>query len=262
MASTATNKLPAMIDRPLLNSTLVTVASGQLFSTSLIPTAVGNATNILDVDSSLTDTSVSGAYIDEIWIRYSKERNIFLDAQTATAATYSANSTDVVVTIAAGHNIKVGDEVFLDFQTYSSGTTPIDLTTTVTAITPTTFTATIPSISGPITGNVNVYPPINIGFYVVATSSVTNTNQFFPLFTVSIPATVNGQNYSLTLKEILPLINHPVPHAGANFGSANNEVAPKNRGLVIQRGQALYAAVSGTTSLTNGFYINVQGGYY
>jgi len=262
VASTATNKLPAMIDRPLLNSTLVTVASGQLFSTSLVPTAVGNATNILDIDTSLTDTSVSGAYIDEIWIRYSKERNIFLDAQSPVAATYSADSTDVVVTIAAGHNIKVGEEVYLDFTSYSSGTNPIDLSTTVTDITSTTFTATIPSVSGPITGNVNVYAPINIGFYVVAASSITNTNQFFPLFTVSIPTTSTGQNYSLTLDQTLPLINHPVPHAGANFGSANNLIAPKNRGLVLQRGQALYAAVSGTTSLTNGFYINVQGGYY
>lgn len=251
-----------MIDRPLLESTLVTVASGQLFSTSLVPTAVGNATNVLDVDTSLTDTSVSGAYVDEIWIRYSKERNIFLDAQSATAGTYSANSTSVVVTISAGHNIKVGQEVYLDFTSYSSGTDPIDLTATVTAITATTFTATIPSVAGPITGNVNVYPPIDIGFYLVAASTITNTNQFFPLFTVSVPATVSGQNYSLTLNEILPLINHPVPHAGANFGAANSEVAPKTRGLVIQRGQALYAAVSGTTSLTNGFYINVQGGYY
>lgn len=262
MASTATNKLPAMIDRPLLESTLVTVASGQPFSTSLVPTAVGNATNVLDVDTSLTDTSVSGAYIDEIWIRYSKERNIFLDAQSATTGTYSANSTSVVVTIVAGHNIKVGQQVYLDFTSYSSGTDPIDLTATVTAITATTFTATIPSVAGPITGNVNVYLPIDIGFYLVSSSTITNTNQFFPLFIVSVPATVSGQNYSLTLNEILPLINHPVPHAGDNFGSANNEVAPKARGLVLQRGQALYAAVSGTTSLTNGFYINIQGGYY
>lgn len=251
-----------MIDRPLLNSTLVTVAAGRLFSENLIPTAVGNATNVLDVDTSLTDTSVSGVYVDEIWIRYTKERNIFLDAQTALSGTYSANSTDVVVTVAAGHNIKVGQEVYLDFTTWSSGTTPIDLSTTVTAVTSTTFTATIPSISGPITGNVSVYAPINIGFYVVGTSSITNINQFFPLFTASVPATAANQSYSLTLNEVLPLINHPVPHAGSNFSSANNEVSPKVRGLVLQRGQALYAAISGTTSLTNGFYINVQGGYY
>jgi len=251
-----------MIDRPLLNSTLVTVASGQLFSTSLIPTAVGNVTNIIDIDTSLTDTSISGAYIDEIWIRYSKERNIFLDAQTPLSGTYSADSTSVVVTISAGHNIKVGQDVYLDFTSYSSGSTPIDQVATVTAVTSTTFTATIPSISGPITGNVSVYQPINFCFYVVAASTITNINQFFPLFTVSIPATAAYQNISLTQEEILPLINHPVPHAGANFSSANSNIAPKIRGLVLQRGQALYAAVSGTTSLTNGFFINIQGGYY
>jgi len=44
LASTSTNKQPMMLDRPATSSTLVTVASGQLFSTSLIPTAIGNAT--------------------------------------------------------------------------------------------------------------------------------------------------------------------------------------------------------------------------
>ena len=66
----------------------------------------------------------------------------------------------------------------------------------------------------------------------------------------------------MTLNEVLPLINHPVVQAGTNFGSANNEVAPKQRGLMLKRGQALYVAASGSTALTTGFYCNVQGGYY
>lgn len=257
MASSSTNKQPAMIDRPFLNSTLVTVASGQLFSTSLIPTAVGNATNVLDVDSSLTDTSISGAYIDEIWLRYSKERNIFLDATTPGSGTYSQGGTTSVVVTLANHNLKVGQSVYLD---YTSGTA-VDETATVTAITSTTFTVTS---AGTLTtsGNVNVYQPIDICFYVVGTSSITNTNQFFPLFTVSVPTIAANQTYSLTLNEVLPLINHPVPHAGSNFVSANNEVSPKTRGLVMERGQALYATVSGTTALTSGFYVCVQGGFY
>jgi hypothetical protein len=257
MASSSTNKQPAMIDRPFLNSTLLTVASGQLFSTSLIPTAVGNATNVLDVDSALTDTSVSGAYVDEIWLRYSKERNIFLDAATPGAGTYSQSGTTSVVVTLANHNLKVGQSVYLD---YTSGTA-VDETATVTAITSTTFTVTS---AGTLTtsGNVNVYQPIDVCFYLVNTGSITNINQFFPLFTVSVPATSANQTYSLTLNEVLPLINHPVPHAGANFGSTNNEVSPKTRGLVLQRGQALYASVSGTTALTNGFYVCLQGGYY
>jgi len=257
MASSSTNKQPAMIDRPFLNSTLLTVASGQLFSTSLIPTAVGNATNVLDIDSSLTDTSISGAYVDEIWLRYSKERNIFLDAATPGAGTYSQTGTTAVVVTLANHNLKVGQSVYLD---YTSGSA-VDETAVVSAITATTFTVTS-AASLTTTGNVNVYQPIDICFYVVSASSITNVNQFFPLFTVSIPAIAANQTYSLTLNEILPLINHPVPHAGDNFGSANNEVSPKTRGLVMERGQALYAAVSGTTSLTSGFYVCAQGGFY
>ncbi len=263
MSSSSTNKQPLLLDRPATTSTLVTVASGQVFSTSLIPTAVGNATKIFDVDSTLTDTSISGAYIDEIWFQYSRRTINVIDAQTPTAGTYSANSTTVTVTIAGGHNLQVGQKVALDYTSYSSGSLPADEIITVTGITPTTFTGTTAaSISGPITGNVSVYLPLDFCFYLVNTGTVTNINQFFPLFVASIPATYDNQNYSLTLNNILPLINHPVVRAGANFTSANSTTAPKVRGLMLQRGQSLYAAVSGATALTNGFYVNVQAGYY
>lgn len=251
-----------MVDRPATLSTLVTVASGQAFSTSLVPTAVGNATKVFDVDSALTDTSISGAYIDEIWFQYVKRTTQFIDAVTPTVGTYSANSTNVVVTISGGHNVQVGQKVFLDFTSYSSGTDPIDQAVTVTAVTPTTFTGTIPSVAGPITGNVNCYLPVDFCFYLVNTGTITNINQFFPLFVASIPAIADNLNYSLTLNSVLPLINHPVVQAGANFSSTNSTVSPKSRGLMLQRGQALYVAASGGTALTNGFYVGVQAGYY
>ena len=257
MSSSSSNKQPLLVDRPATTSTLLTVASGQLFATSLIPTAVGNATKVFDVDSGLTDTSISGAYIDEIWLRYSRNNNIFIDAATAGAGTYAQSGTTAVVVTLANHNLKVGQQVHLD---YTSGTA-VDETATVSAVTAGTFTVTS---AGTLTtsGNVNVHQPTDVCFYLVNTGTVTNTNQFFPLFVASIPSVVGDQFYSLTLKEVLPFVNHPVVQAGANFGSANNEVAPKQRGLMLQRGQALYAAVSGTTALTNGFYVNVQAGYY
>jgi len=246
-----------MLDRPASSSTLLTVASGQLFATSLIPTALGNATKIFDVDSSLTNTSIGGAYIDEIYIRYTKDVNIYIDAKTALAGTYTQSGTTDVVVTASNHNLKVGQSVYLD---YTSGTA-VDETATVTAITSTTFTVTSAGTLS-TSGNVNIYNPIDICFYAVNSGTITNTNQFFPLFVINIESVAADQSYSLTLKEKLPLVNHPVPHAGANFGSANNEVAPKMRGLMLPRGTALYAAVSGTTALTNGFYVNVQAGYY
>ena len=217
-----------MVDRPATTSTLVTVAAGQSFNTSYTPTAVGNATKIFDADSALTDTAISGAYIDEIWFQYAKHEVDFLAPVVGTAGTYSANSTTCTVTITGGHHIKEGQQVMLDFTTYSSGTVPVDNTFTVSSVTATTFTVTIPS-QGAITGNVTVYQPTL---------------------------------FCLTLNEELPLINHPVVQAGSNFTSANNEVAPKQRGLMLKRGQALYVAASGSTALTTGFYCNVQGGYY
>ena len=252
-----------MVDRPATTSTLVTVSSGQSFLTSLIPTSVGNATKVFDVDSALTDTAISGAYIDEIFFRYTKRVLQTIDAVTASTGTYSANSTTCTVTFSSGHNLEIGQNVFLDFKTYSSGTVPKDDTFTVldtVNFTSTTFDVTIPSLGGTITGNVDISLPTDFCFYLVDTGTVTNVNQFFPLFVSSIDS--SQQSYSLTLNEILPFINHPTVQAGANFASANNEVAPKQRGLMLKRGQALYVAASGATALTNGFFCNVQGGFY
>jgi len=250
-----------MLDRPASSSTLVTVASGQIFSTSLIPTAIGNATKIFDVDSAGTDTAVGGAYIDEIDLRYSKDINLYIDAKAGTAATYTINNgsggagTILTVTLAS-HNLKVGQKIYLDFTTGVG----VDDTYTVTSITANTFIATSTSLN--TTGNVTIYAPTDICFYLVKVGTITNTNQFFPLFVANIESIPADQNYSLTLKEKLPLINNPVVHGGTNFSAANSTIAPKLRGLILPTGSALYASISGATSLTNGFYINVQGGYY
>ncbi len=257
-----------MVDRPATISTLCTVSSGQSFLTSLIPTAVGNATKVFDVDSALTDTSISGAYIDEIWFTYTKRAIQKLDAVTATTATYSATNATCTITVSGGHNLEIGQKLFCDFLTYNSGTVPKDDTFTVidsSNFTATTFDITIPTIAGgaTITGNVALSLPIDFCFYLVSTGTITNINQFFPLFTQSIPQVAENQILSTTLTEKLPLINHPTVQSGAlNFAGSNNEIAPKQRGLMLRRGQALYVAASGSTALTNGFYCNVQGGFY
>jgi len=252
-----------MVDRPATTSTLCTVSSGQSFLTSLLPTAVGNATKVFDVDSGLTDTAISGAYIDEIFFRYSKRVLQTVDAVTPSTGTYSANSTTCTVTLSTGHNLEIGQKVFLDFLTYSSGAVPKDDEFTVldtVNYTTTTFDVTIPSVGSTITGNVDISLPIDFCFYLVNTGTVTNINQFFPLFVASIDC--SQQSYSLSLEKILPFINHPTVQAGANFVSAHSDVAPKQRGLMLKRGQALYVAASGATALTSGFFCNVQGGFY
>ena len=253
-----------MVDRPATASTLCTVSSGQSFLTSLLPTAVGNATKVFDVDSALTDTAISGAYVDEIFFRYTKRVLQTVDAVTPPAGTYSAINTTCTVTLTSGHNLEIGQNVFLDFTTYSSGAVPKDNTFTVldtVNFTSTTFDVTVPSVGGSaITGAVNISLPTDFCFYLVNTGTVTNINQFFPLFVASVDC--SQQSYSLSEQKILPFINHPTVQAGANFGSANNALAPKQRGLMLKRGQALYVAASGATALTNGFYCNVQGGFY
>ena len=245
-----------MLDRPASTSTLVRTQTGQTFATSLLPTSIGNVTKVFDVDQSLTDTQISGAYIDEIFIRYTKDVNQFIDAVTPSAATYARSLTALTVTL-ANHNVKVGQKVYLDITSGSA----VDEVLTVTAITSTTFTGTH-SVSGSTSGNVSVYLPTDFVFYLVSTSTVTGTTQFLPLFTANVESVVDDQSFSLTEKLILPLINSPVPHAGGNFNSATSTLAPKLRGLMLPRGSAIYVGIGGIGSLTNGFYVNIQGGYY
>ena len=257
-----------MVDRPATTSTLCTVASGQSFLTSLIPTAVGNATKVFDVDSALTDTAISGAYIDEIWFTYTKRVVQKMDAIAAQTSTFSATGTTCTITMPGGvlHNLEIGQKLFVDFSGYNTGSVPKDDIFTVADtvnFTSTTFDIFIPNIpSGTITGTSTLSLPIDFCFYLVNTGTVTNINQFFPLFVQSIPQVAENQILSTTLKETLPLINHPTVQAGSNFGSANNEIAPKQRGLMLKRGQALFVAASGSVALTNGFFCNVQGGFY
>jgi len=247
-----------MLDRPASTSTLVRTQTGQLFATSLLPTSIGNVTKVFDVDQALTDTQISGAYIDEIFIRYTKDVNRVIDSVTASAATYTRAAAVLTVTL-ANHNFKTGQKLFFDVQ---SGGAPVE-EITVTAVTGTnTFTANS-STSGTITSsNVNIQKPVDFVFYLVSVSTVTGTSQFLPLFTANVESIPADQSFSLTEKLILPLVNSPVPHAGANFGSANAASAPKLRGLMLPRGSGLYVGIGGIGSLTNGFYVNVQGGYY
>ena len=178
---------------------------------------------------------------------------------TATALTAS-NVTSANVTVTApNHNVQVGQKVYLGYTTGSPGL--LNEVVTVSAVTPTTYTSAS-QLEVLTSGNVSAYQPIDICFYLVSTGSITLTTQYLPLFVASIPATYDNQYFSLTENNILPLINHPVAQAGSNFTSTNSKTSPKLRGLMLQRGQALYASVSGPTSLTNGFFVNVQAGYY
>jgi len=258
LASTSTNKQPMMLDRPASTSTLVRTQTGQLFSTSLLPTSIGNVTKVFDVDQALTDTQISGAYIDEIFIRYTKDVNRVIDSVTASAATYTRAAAVLTVTL-TNHNFKVGQNLFFDVQSGGAPTEEV----TVTAVTgANTFTANS-SASGTITSsNVNIQKPVDFVFYLTNVTTVTGTSQFLPLFVANVESTPSNQSFSLSDKLILPFINSPVVHAGSNFGSANNSFAPKLRGLMLPRGSGLHVGISGTGSLTNGFYVNVQGGYY
>ena len=245
-----------MLDRPASNSTLVRTQTGQLFSTSLLPTSIGNVTKVFDVDQALTDTQISGAYIDEIYLRYTKDVNVFIDAVTPSTATYARSLTALTVTL-ANHNVKVGDKVYLDITSGAA----TDEVLTVTEVTATTFKGAH-SVSGTTNGNVNVYLPTDFVFYLTQVTTVTGTTQFLPLFTAHVQSIPEDQSFSLSEKLILPFINSPVAHSGTNFNSANSTFAPKLRGLMLPRGAALHVGISGIGSLTNGFYVNVQGGYY
>ena len=247
-----------MLDRPASTSTLVRTQTGQLFSNSLLPTSIGNVTKVFDVDQALTDTQISGAYIDEIFIRYTKDVNRVIDSVTATAATYTRAANVLTVTLPS-HNFKVGQKLFFDVQ---SGGAPREEVTVTSIPTGDTFTANSSTSSTITSHSVNIQKPVDFVFYLTQVTTVTGTAQFLPLFTVNVDSVVSKQAVSLSQEGVLPYINSPTVHSGVQALAGQNDFAPKIRGLMLPRGSGLYVGISGIGSLTNGFYVNIQGGYY
>ena len=50
------------------------------------------------------------------------------------SGTYSAASTTATITVSGGHNLEIGQAVFLNFTSYNSGAVPIDGTFTIVTI--------------------------------------------------------------------------------------------------------------------------------
>jgi hypothetical protein len=67
------------------------------------------------------------------------------------------------------------------------------------------------------------------------------------------------QKVGATVEMVLPKLLAPVPHAGANGADGN---PPQYRGLLLQSGQALWAAVESQTAVAAAPNIACQGGFY
>ena len=96
--------------------------------------------------------------------------------------------------------------------------------------------------------------PHNYGDWIL----LTNFHNYVEKFSERFGSKINGIGGPMTSSinsDGLSIINFGI-------GSANAASAPKLRGLMLPRGSAIYVGISGTGSLTNGFYVNVQGGYY
>ena len=219
----------------------------------------GTGTYTVSISQSVASTAINAIAATGISATSFPAQPITATTFTSTAITASNVTAANVTVTSPNHNLQVGQKVYLSYTTGSSSL--LNEIITVSKVTPTTYTGAS-QLTVVASGNASVYQPVDICFYLVSTGSITLTTQYLPLFVASIPATYDNQYFSLTENNILPLINHPVAQAGANFTSTNSKTSPKLRGLMLQRGQALYASVSGPTSLTNGFFVNVQAGYY
>lgn len=68
-----------------------------------------------------------------------------------------------------------------------------------------------------------------------------------------------GGDIGATTRFTLPRILAPVPHAGANDADGN---PPQFRGLLMEKGQCLYAAAASDVTVANAPNLVVMGGYY
>lgn len=101
---------------------------------------------------------------------------------------------------------------------------------------------------------VNLY--ISSSAYALGVTATGGSSNAFFLCRFGFGAT---QKIGATVEASLPKLLAPVPHAGSNGADG---LPPQFRGLYLQAGQALWAAVDSVTAVPAAPNIACQGGYY
>ena len=259
MSSTATNKQPLLIDRPLFDSVRVTTQIVGAANTLFVQG--GQAPAILvDMDANLSEDNNSGGVIDSITIiRNDDYRDVDHTVSSGTSGTSISFVSGQIAQIVSTGILTGSGAPFagVGYYTYTGSGT---LTGINTAILYSTGVASGFSYGGTIYAN---QPAVNFVFYQTrgTTTPIPASGDYKVLFTKKVPANTQQVDCS----DVMPVLSAPVMSAGNTNGLG--ETAPlRNKGIFLERGDRVYVGVfadgPNASGYISGAHVYAQGGFY
>ena len=258
MSSTATNKQPLLVDRPLFDTVRVTTQIAGNATTNTLFVQGGQAPAILvDMDANLSEDNNNGGVVDSITVvRNDDYRDVDYTIDVVTSGTFvSFVSGQIAEVVSTGVLTNVGTNSGVGFYTYTGAT----------AVTGVNTAFLYAAASGfDFLGTVYAYQPaVNFVFYQTrgTVTPIPASGDYKILFTKKVPANTQQVDCS----DVLPALATPVVNAGNVSGLG--ETAPlRNKGIYLERGDRIYVGVfpdgPNISGYTPGAHIYAQGGFY
>lgn len=263
MASTATNKQPLLVDRPLIDQARVTTQVVGSQSTNTLFVQGGQQPALLvDMDATNTDDVNNGGVIDSVQL----VRETFYAEPDFTL---NASTSGTQITLTSGTQVFVEDTDQLDTGTAPSGAgyytytgANPNLTSDISDIDYTVGTANGFNFQTINYSNTN---PVTMVFY--HTRGTTNPIPASGDYRVVFTTTLSSNSAAIDCSADMPVLATPVVEAGNTNGLG--ETAPlRNKGIYLEKGDRLYVGVfpsntwSGGLPSQGGVVVTAQGGFF
>jgi hypothetical protein len=259
LSSSATNKQPLLIDRPLFDSVRVTTQTVGSSTTNTLFVQGGQAPSILvDMDAALQDDNNNGGVVDSITIT----RNDFYRGADYTV---NASTSGTVVSLVSGQVVFVASTGVLanpaasgyGYYTYTGGAT---LTGVNTSLLYSGGTSSGFLFNGVAYG---YQPSVTFVFYQTRNTTVPipASGDYRILFAKTLPA----NSGTIDCSDLMPQLAAPVAQAGNTAGLG--ATAPlRNKGIYLERGDRIYVGVfpdgPNVSGYIPGAHIIAQGGFF
>lgn len=257
MSSTATNKQPLLVDRPLFDAVRVTTQTVGTPTTLFVQG--GQAPSILvDMDAALEEDNNNGGVIDSISI----VRNDYYRSEDYVV---SSGTSGVVISISSGQTVLISDtgvvstpaESGYGYYTYTGSSTLTGVNTELI------YSG---GIASGFTYNGVAYgyqPKVTFVFYQTrgTTTPIPASGDYRVLFAKEVPANTQRVDCS----DVMPELAAPTVSAG-NTAGLGSGTPLRNRGIYMERGDRLYVGVHVDSVNVSGYipgaHVLAQGGMF
>lgn len=259
MSSTATNKQPLLIDRPLFDSVRVTTQTVGNQGGNTIFVQGGQAPSILvDMDAALEEDNNNGGVVDSISIvRNDYYRTADYVVSSGTSGNVISLTSGQIVDITVTGILGTAPESGVGYYTYTGATT---LTGANTSLIYSGGTASGFQYNGVSYGQ---QPEVTFVFYQTrgTTTPIPASGDYRVLFAKRVPAGTQQVDCS----DVMPQLSAPTAAAGNSSGLADGTPL-RNRGIYLERGDRIYVGVfpdgPNSSGYTPGAHIYAQGGFF